>query len=136
MKILQIALGTLAVIAGSALAQKQSYGGWLIYPRERPSPIIELPTEKGPWRLLRHDRSLIVEMPQPPLKKGYTWNHGECRIDGVFRHDLIAMVKYSNGPGWDWSKDVAALWIADPKAKRFVPHPVRGVECNNQSSGD
>jgi hypothetical protein len=128
-----LAFVTLIVASASAFGQKQDYVGWLIYPREMQSPAIELPTEKGPWRLVRHDRSLIVEKPQPPLKKGYEFNFGGCRVNGALRNDLIAMVRHSKAV--EWSKDVAMVWIADPKVGQFVERTGQGVACRNEGYG-
>jgi hypothetical protein len=125
----------LALIAYSAstLAKDQSYAGWQIYPGAKGSPTIELPTGQGPWRLLHHDGSLIVEIPQPSLKRGYIFNFGECRIDGVLRQDLIASVRHVATV--EWSEDVSEIWIADPKEKRFVRRGGNGVRCRNEGYG-
>jgi hypothetical protein len=133
MTVARLALLLLVIVGNSALGQKQSFVGWLIYPSQKHSPAIDLPTEQGPWRLLRHDRSVITEMPQPPLKKGYTFNFGECRVNSTIRHDLIAMVRHSKSR--EWSKDVAAVWVADPEVGQFVQREGSGVECRNEGYG-
>jgi hypothetical protein len=133
MRVVRFSLSILVAVSGNAIAQKQDYVGWLIYQGEKQSPAIELPTERGPWRLVHHDGTLIAEMPQPPLKKGYSFNFGECRIDGLSRNDIIAMVRHSKAV--EWSKDVAAVWVSDPKAKQFVARRGRGVECRNEGYG-
>jgi hypothetical protein len=133
MTVARLALLLLVIVGNSALGQKQSFVGWLIYPSQKQSPAIDLPTEQGPWRLLRHDRSVITEMPQPPLRKGYTFNFGECRVNSTIRHDLIAMVRHSKSR--EWSKDVAAVWVADAEVGRFVEREGTGVECRNEGYG-
>src|SRR5262245_36640356 len=88
----------LSVSSSLSFAQQQNFVAWLIYRGQdelKQSPAIELPTRNGPWRFVRRDGSLIAEMPQPALKTGYSYNFGDCRVDGVWRHDLIAMVRHS-----------------------------------------
>lgn len=129
----RLVLLSLFVFTDGALAKNQTYAGWQIYPGAKDSPGIELPTEKGPWRLVSHDGSLIVEIPQPSLKRGYIFNLGEYRIDGVLRQDLIASVRHV--VTIEWSADVSELWIADPKKKRFVRRGGNGVRCRNEGYG-
>ena len=133
MKIFRRVLFSLALISGAVHAKDQSFVGWLIYPTQAGSPSIELPTERGPWRLLRPDGMLIVEMAQPRLKPVYTFNFGECRVGDVIRHDLIAMVRHVGAR--EWSKEVEAVWIADPKAGRFIAQSGRNIECRNEGYG-
>jgi len=133
MMIVRCVLLSLALISGAVVAKDQNFVGWLIYPTQAGSPRIELPTERGPWRLLRPDGELIVEMAQPRLKPGYTFNFGECRIGGVIRHDLVAMVRHVNAR--EWSKEVEAVWIADPKTGRFIAQSGKNIECRNEGYG-
>ncbi|MBI2744211.1 MAG: hypothetical protein HYX45_01385 [Burkholderiales bacterium] len=133
MTIFRCVLLSLALISGAVVAKNQNFVGWLIYPTQAGSPSIELPTERGPWRLLRPDGTLLAEMAQPRLKLGYTFNFGECRIGGVIRHDLVAMVRHVNTR--EWSKEVVTAWIADPKAGRFISLSGRGIECRNEGYG-
>ncbi|MBI2746250.1 MAG: hypothetical protein HYX45_11760 [Burkholderiales bacterium] len=133
MMIVRCVLLSLALISSAVVAKDQNFVGWLIYPTQAGSPSIELPTERGPWRLLRPDGSLIVEMTQPRLKPGYTFNFGECRIGGVIRHDLVAMVRHVNAR--EWSKEVEAVWIADPEARHFIAQFGKNIECRNEGYG-
>jgi hypothetical protein len=133
MIVARLVLSLLVLVAGHALAQNRSFVGWLIYPGQKQSPAIDLPTQQGPWRLVRHDRSLIAEMPQPPLRNGYTFNFGECRVSGAVRHDLIAMVRHSKAR--EWSNDVAAVWVAEPNAGQFMARKIEGIECRNEGYG-
>jgi hypothetical protein len=133
MTILSYVLLSLALTSGAVVAKNQNFAGWLIYPTQAGSPSIELPTERGPWRLLRPDGVLIVEMGQPRLKPGYTFNFGECRIGGVIRHDLVAMVRHVKAR--EWSKEVEAVWIADPKAGRFIAQSGKNFDCRNEGYG-
>lgn len=133
MTIFRCVLLSLALISGAVVAKDQIFVGWLIYPTQAGSPSVELPTEGGPWRLLRPDGVLIVEMAQPRLKPGYTFNFGECRIGGVVRHDLVAMVRHVNAR--EWSKEVEAVWIAAPKAGRFTAQSGNNIECRNEGYG-
>lgn len=133
MTIFRRALLSLALISGAVDAKDQNFVGWLIYPTQAGSPSIELPTERGPWKLLRPDGTLIVVMAQPRLKPGYIFNFGECRIAGVIRHDLVAMVRHVNAR--EWSKEVEAVWIADPKEGRFIVQSSKDIECRNEGYG-
>jgi hypothetical protein len=123
----------LVLFSDSTIAKQQNFAGWLIYPEQAQSPGIELPTERGPWRLLRADGSLLAEMHQPRLKPGYTFNFGQCRINGFIRDDMIAMVRHVKVS--EWSKDVMTVWIADPKTGRFNVQSGRNIECRNEGYG-
>ena len=133
MTIFRCVLLSLALIFGAVEAKDKSFVGWLIYPTQAGSPSIELPTDRGPWRLLRPDGVLIVEMGQPRLKPGYTFNFGECRIGGVIRHDLVAMVRHVKAR--EWSKEIEVVWIADPKAGSFIAQSGKNIECRNEGYG-
>lgn len=121
------------LFSDSSFAKQQNFVEWLIYPAQAESPGIELPTESGPWRLLRADGSLLAEMHQPRLKPGYSFNFGQCRINGFIRDDMIAMVRHVKVR--EWSKDVITVWIADPKTGRFTVHTGRNIECRNEGYG-
>jgi hypothetical protein len=131
--VIRIAIAACLVSASAAGAQEKNFVAWLIYPQIRGSAVITLPTKNGPWRLVAPDKSLIAEMKQPALKDGYSFNYGNCRVDGVLRQDLIAMVRHAANK--QWSRDVSSIWIADPAAKKFVRRDPRGVDCKNERYG-
>ena len=123
----------LILLSSTEIAFAANHIAWLIHPSAKNSPAIELSTKEGLWRLLGGDRTLLVEMKAPPLKKGYVLNFGDCRIEGVLRHDFVAMVRHK--PGREWSPEVFAIWIADPEKKKFRRQPGKGVECRNELYG-
>lgn len=109
--------------------------GWLIYPEKDASPTIKemhCGKEKT-FRLVTSGDILLATMPVPELPAGYEFNHGECRLDGVIRNDIIAMVRHKDDG--EWSTDILKAWIADPVAKEFRPFPVKGIICLNIGYG-
>ncbi len=137
--IVRLTLLLVLIYVSAATAQHRPETAWLIYPQMKgDSPRIEIWATSGGssrfvWRLKASNGSLLAEVPEPTPKKTYSFNQGECRIDGVLRWDIVAMVKHSEKR--EWSQQVEQVWIADPNNKRFVIRDGRGVECRNESYG-
>lgn len=108
---------------------------WLIYPDKETSPVVrEMHCLKNKeFRLADSSGKTIASMPLPELRPGYEFSRGECRLNGIIRHDIIAVVKH--GEDTEWSVDVINAWVADPLAKAFVPMPVKGLACLNIGYG-
>jgi len=109
--------------------------GWLIYPEKDKSPVaqeVECGKEKM-FRIAASDGNIIASMPVPKLPEGYEFNHGECRLNGIPRNDIIAIVRHSSEK--ELSTDVLNAWIADPETKSFRPVSVKGLSCFNTGYG-
>lgn len=138
MPIFRPAIFLLVLAASSAFAQQKPETAWLIYPNQQNSPAVEIwahPSIKHEfvWRLVTYEHKVLAEMREPPLPIGFSFNQGQCRIEGKFRHDVIAMVKHSERR--QWSKHVSRIWIANPLTNSFVPISTRSVVCLNEGWG-
>jgi hypothetical protein len=119
-------------------AQPKPEVAWLIYPEEPSSPSIEVwashpGSKQFVWRLISGNGTQLAEMGEPPKPKGYSYNQGQCKIAGRFRHDVIALVKHSENS--QWSRNVTRVWIASPKTKSFLAADTHGVSCLNEEWG-
>ena len=138
MSIFRSAIFLSVLTASSVFAQQRPETAWLIYPDQKNSPAVEIwahPSGKREfvWRLVTQEGSVLAEMREPPLPKGFSFNQGQCKIEGKFRHDVIAMVKHSDGA--QLSKQVSRIWVANPLAKSFAPISTRRVVCLNEGWG-
>ena len=138
MSIFRSAIFLSVLTASSVFAQQRPETAWLIYPDQKNSPAVEIwahPSSKQEfvWRLVTREHSVLAEMREPPLPKGFSFNQGQCKIEGKFRHDVIAMVKHSDCA--QWSKQVSRIWVANPLAKSFAPISTRRVVCLNEGWG-
>ena len=129
-------IGALATQA--CFAQSMPYVSWLIDPGESSSAKIEVwpaptPIKNYVWRLLSSDGVILAEMPQPDIPSGYTVNYGECNIDGVLRHNVIAIVRHTEKR--EWSKDVLSMWLANAEAKSFAKGSTHQATCRNERYG-
>lgn len=108
---------------------------WLIYPDKEASPVVrEMHCLKNKeFRLADPSGKIIASMPLPEIRAGYEFSRGECRLNGIIRNDVIAVVRH--GEGSEWSVDVLKAWVADPVARAFVPLPVKGLACLNIGYG-
>ena len=137
--IARITLLVALIHVSAAIAQNRPKAAWLIYPQMRgDSPRIEIWATPGRpsafvWRLKASNGLLLAELAEPTPKETYSFSQGECRIDGVLRWDIIAMVKHSENK--EWSQQVEQVWIADPINKRSVVRDGRNVECLNEGYG-
>ena len=137
--IVRLMMLQILIYAPAVMAQPRPEAAWLIYPQMKgDSPRIEIWANSGVssrfvWRLKASNGSLLTEIPEPTLKKAYSFNQGECRIDGILRWDIVAMVKHEESS--EWSKHVEQIWIADPNSRRFIARDGRGVECRNENYG-
>lgn len=127
-----------AMLASPAVAQEDLYAAWLIDPSNSSGPSMQVWRESTSsrsftWRLLAGDGALLAEQKQPAIPRGYSLNFGQCKVGDELRDDVLAIVKH--GRTREWSGDVRAVWVADPKARAFVPMPVRGVVCRDEGFG-
>lgn len=126
------------LLSTSVTAHPEADVAWLIFPQVRPSAAVEVKASRPNshervWRLISADRKILAEMPQPSIPAGYGINYGECKIDGVLRHDILAFVKHRQN--LEWSRNVRRLWQADPVAGKFRPVTSSNVECRNEGYG-
>jgi hypothetical protein len=122
----------------SVVAQQKPETAWLIYPDQQNSPALEIwarPSLKQEfvWRLVTHEHTVLAEMREPPLPMGFSFNQGQCKIEGKLRHDVIAMVKHSEAE--QWSKHISRVWVANPLIKSFATIRTRRVVCLNEGWG-
>lgn len=132
----RLALPIIAVfLTGAALAQPKPFVSWLISPSNSTSAAVEIwPDGKSfVWRLVSSHGETLVEMKQPVTPRGYTINYGECKVNGVFRQDVIAIVRHIENR--EWSKDIHSLWFPDAKAKSFIKGDPRQATCRNEDYG-
>lgn len=109
---------------------------WLINPSVNNSAAIEIHSKESEgrvWRLVLRDKTLVAEMRQPIVPKGFEFNYGQCKIAGVIRDDLIAVVKHN--PKVEWSEQVLDAWFADVAGRKFVHHYPVGMTCRNEGFG-
>lgn len=85
------------------------------------------------WRLVSSRGVLLAEMEQPVVPSGYTVNYGECKVNGVLRQDVIAIVRHTQRR--EWSSDLRGFWFADGKAKAFIKAQPKQVMCRNEGYG-
>jgi hypothetical protein len=114
------------------------FAAWLVDPSRSGGASIEVrPDPENPnnytWRLVAGDGALLATMKQPDVARGLTVNFGQCKISGLLRHDVLALVKHRKGK--EWSEDVRSVWVADPSARAFVPHNPKRVACRNEGHG-
>lgn len=133
----RLAFLLLFVVTGVG-AQTKPEVAWLIYPEGPRGPAIEVwasspGSKQFVWRLMSSEGVQLVEMPEPPKPQGYSYNHGQCKVAGRLRYDVIALVKHSEGR--QWSRDVSRLWIASPDKRAFLPADTRDVSCLNEGWG-
>lgn len=122
----------------SILAQGKPFAGWLLNPSRPGGASIEVWADPAnpknfTWRLVAAGGALLAEMKQPDVPRGLTVNLGQCKVSGLLRQDVLALVKHRKGE--EWSPDVRSVWVADPDARAFVPHNPRGVACHNEGYG-
>jgi hypothetical protein len=116
--------------------RKRAEAAWLIA-REKDAAMVEIwRLDDGTlvWRLLTHDRVQLAEMPQPDLPPDYIVSQGFCTVDGASRPDVVAIVRRRENEQW-WT-ELHAAWIADPKARAFVPLKGAKIRCQNESFGE
>lgn len=131
-------LSILAFTPSQVLATTKPETAWLIYPSKKESPAVEIWRAKTKanefvWRLLSHDGRIIAKMKEPHTPKAYAFNYGQCRVNGILRDDILAIVKHNESI--EWSLDVQDAWLADPKAEAFIRVPAKGIECLNEGYG-
>jgi len=127
-------LGFAAVV----MAQAKPFAAWALRPKQAAGYSVEVwrnanDRQRFAWRLVAPDGNVVAAMPQPVVPPGYVVNHGECRVAGVLRHDVLALVKHRSKV--EWSGDIRAVWIASPEAKAFSPRSPAGVVCRNEGYG-
>ncbi len=117
-------------------ANEKPFVSWLISPGLKNSAIIEIWPNKSPnkfiWRLVTNGGETLTEMNQPSIPNGYTYNQGQCHIDGVFRWDVIVSVLHSNKPK---SEIFHEVWAVLPSEKIFKKIKPKKVSCINESYG-
>jgi hypothetical protein len=127
-----------ALVAEVCFAQPKPFVAWLVSPADSNGASIEVwPTLNNKrafvWRLLSSGGTLLAEMKQPALPSGYTVNYGECKINGVLRQDVIAIVRHAEQR--EWSSDLRGFWFADEKARAFIKAQPKQVQCRNEGYG-
>ena len=112
----------------------KSFAQWTIYLDREDSPILEEEHcgSQRKWVLRSHTGVLVDQMTVPELPKGSEVNYGDCRINGVLRRDLIAIVKHS--PRMEWSRKVRRVWMVSAQQK-IMEASTAGVECRNEGYG-
>lgn len=127
-----------ALVEGACFAQSKPFLSWLISPADSNSANVEIwPTltdEQGfVWRLISSDGTLLAEMKRPALPSGYTFNYGDCKVNGVLRQDVIAIARHAKHR--EWSSDLRGFWFIDAKAKAFIKALPKQVQCRNEGYG-
>ncbi|MDR2000160.1 MAG: hypothetical protein LBP94_01315 [Zoogloeaceae bacterium] len=126
----------MTALSSSVTAQEKPFVAWL--PNlNRPELSIEVWSDPAAqtsfiWRLVSGS-NVLTEMKQPPLPDGFVVNFGECKIDGVLRNDVLAIVKHSQGI--EWSENIHQLWVANVETKSFVLHTSKGTICRSEDYG-
>ena len=120
------------LIGTNAFASSKPEATWLIDPQDSNSPRIQIwakENSKFDWRLVRANGDKLAEMEQPAIPAGYSYNQGECHIDGSFRWDIIASVKHS--AGIEFSTEILEIWAAMPMQGRFEKISFETARCVN-----
>jgi len=118
------------------VADSKPFVAWLIEPQRSGSASIEVwdtPSGRRTWRLVGPGGVVLAEMNQPEVKPGYEFNWGGCRIGSESKDGVIALVRHSENQ--EWSADIAAVWLADAKNRRFVAIDPKGMTCRNEGYG-
>ena len=115
----------------------KEFVGWLIYQDDRAdtSPSVsEIRFQKEKLWVLRNKKgNLLASMRVPDLSKGFEYNYGNCKVDGVYRNDVIAVVKHRRNK--EWSSVVNRSWIIDPTKPGFESVTPKGIICRNEGYG-
>ncbi|WP_127478453.1 hypothetical protein [Sulfurivermis fontis] len=127
-----------AFVAGVSFAQPKSFVIWLVTPAESSSASVEVWPAPGDrqsfvWRLVSAGGTILAEMKQPVVPPGYSVNYGDCKVNGVLRHDVIAFVRHAESR--EWSSDIHSFWFVDAKAKAFTKSRPKQVTCRNEGYG-
>ena len=123
-------------VASSAAATEgcKEFVGWLIYPGNKNSPSLEEEHcgSHKEWILKNKAGAVVDQMPVPGLPKGTVFNYGQCRVNGIYRDDIIAIVAHSARV--EWSGKIRKAWLVSPELK-IVGASTAGVECHNEGYG-
>ena len=127
-----------AEISLGVTAQDKPFAAWVLDPTKSSGTSIEVwPDQENPktfaWRIVAPNGDLLATMKQPEVPRGLAVNFGQCKVAGVLRDDIFALVKHHKAK--EWSLDVRSGWVADPGVKAFVPRIPKGVVCRNEGYG-
>jgi len=70
----------------------------------------------------------FITVPQPP--NGYKYEIGLCKLDGVYKEKLAALIK------WEWvevRRDVIGAWVSDEKGEKLISVDPKKVYCDNDA---
>ena len=123
---------------GFCFAQEKPEAAWLIHPSKNDGYGIEIWKSESSktgfiWRLVKSPNEILAQVDEPRLAKDYSYNQGQCKIDGEWRDDVIVVVKLSEKR--EYSSEISKIWVALPEKKQFSILQFKSAECRNEGYG-